>query len=164
MSPQTMPSETEIRANRRRGRCRASREDARLRERHPAARAHPRRHRARPGRAPTCSTWSSASGRPRSGSTATKTRLAPARARNRSSTACRSAETVRIVRAFSYFSHLANIAEDHNNIRQMRARSSAADRRARAQLALTLSHARAAGISRGRSAPLLRRTRWSARC
>src|ERR1700740_2890718 len=32
-------------------------------------------------------------------------------------------ETVRIVRAFSYFSHLANIAEDQNNIRQMRARS-----------------------------------------
>ena len=31
-------------------------------------------------------------------------------------------ETVRIVRAFSYFSHLANIAEDQNNIRQMRAR------------------------------------------
>ena len=32
-------------------------------------------------------------------------------------------QTVRIVRAFSYFSHLANIAEDQNNIRQMRARS-----------------------------------------
>src|SRR6202165_1881464 len=35
-------------------------------------------------------------------------------------------QTVRIVRAFSYFSHLANIAEDQNNIRQMRARSAAA--------------------------------------
>src|SRR6201994_4248749 len=32
-------------------------------------------------------------------------------------------QTVRIVRAFSYFSHLANIAEDQNNIRQMRART-----------------------------------------
>ena len=31
-------------------------------------------------------------------------------------------DTVRIVRAFSYFSHLANIAEDQNNIRQMRGR------------------------------------------
>src|SRR6201985_2479099 len=31
-------------------------------------------------------------------------------------------QTVRIVRAFSYFSHLANIAEDQNNIRQMRTR------------------------------------------
>src|SRR6201990_3249476 len=34
-------------------------------------------------------------------------------------------ERVRIVRAFSYFSHLANIAEDHNNIRQMRSRNAA---------------------------------------
>ncbi len=32
-------------------------------------------------------------------------------------------KTLRIVRAFSYFSHLANIAEDQNNIRQMRART-----------------------------------------
>src|SRR5213080_1763058 len=29
-------------------------------------------------------------------------------------------QNLRIVRAFSYFSHLANIAEDQNNIRQMR--------------------------------------------
>ena len=35
------------------------------------------------------------------------------------------ADTVRIVRAFSYFSHLANIAEDQNNIRQMRGRGPA---------------------------------------
>jgi phosphoenolpyruvate carboxylase len=55
------------------------------------------------------------------------------------------AETVRIVRAFSYFSHLANIAEDQNNIRQMRAQNSAG---ARAEpLARTLAHAREAGIS-----------------
>jgi phosphoenolpyruvate carboxylase len=55
------------------------------------------------------------------------------------------AETVRIVRAFSYFSHLANIAEDQNNIRQMRAQNSAG---ARADtLARTLAHAREAGIS-----------------
>ena len=32
-------------------------------------------------------------------------------------------QTLRIVRAFSYFSHLANIAEDQNNIRQMRAKT-----------------------------------------
>src|SRR5947208_12414244 len=32
-------------------------------------------------------------------------------------------QTLRIVRAFSYFSHLANIAEDQNNIRQMRSRT-----------------------------------------
>src|SRR6266478_4761935 len=56
-------------------------------------------------------------------------------------------ETVRIVRAFSYFSHLANIAEDQNNIRQMRACSSAGGSSRPGTLALTLSHARAAGFS-----------------
>ncbi|HEU0083314.1 MAG TPA: phosphoenolpyruvate carboxylase, partial [Bradyrhizobium sp.] len=50
------------------------------------------------------------------------------------------AETVRIVRAFSYFSHLANIAEDQNNIRQMRG-APRGD-----VLARTLAHAREAGI------------------
>jgi phosphoenolpyruvate carboxylase len=54
------------------------------------------------------------------------------------------AETVRIVRAYSYFSHLANIAEDHNNIRQMRAQNGAGSVGA---LARTLAHAREAGIS-----------------
>ncbi|RXT49873.1 phosphoenolpyruvate carboxylase [Bradyrhizobium betae] len=54
-------------------------------------------------------------------------------------------ETVRIVRAFSYFSHLANIAEDQNNIRQMRARS-AAKGGGSGVLAETLAHAKAAGI------------------
>jgi phosphoenolpyruvate carboxylase len=56
-------------------------------------------------------------------------------------------ETVRIVRAFSYFSHLANIAEDQNNIRQMRARSAAGTTPRPGMLTLTLSHARAAGFS-----------------
>jgi phosphoenolpyruvate carboxylase len=56
-------------------------------------------------------------------------------------------QTVRIVRAFSYFSHLANIAEDQNNIRQMRARSTADGAPRSGTLALTLSHARAAGFS-----------------
>src|SRR5260370_8233648 len=56
-------------------------------------------------------------------------------------------ETVRIVRAFSYFSHLANIAEDQNNIRQMRARSAAGGLSCPGTLSSTLSHARAAGFS-----------------
>jgi phosphoenolpyruvate carboxylase len=56
-------------------------------------------------------------------------------------------QTVRIVRAFSYFSHLANIAEDQNNIRQMRARSTASGSPRSGTLALTLSHARSAGFS-----------------
>ena len=56
-------------------------------------------------------------------------------------------ETVRIVRAFSYFSHLANIAEDQNNIRQMRARIASRGAARPGTLAETLSHARAAGFS-----------------
>src|SRR3954467_10735689 len=56
-------------------------------------------------------------------------------------------ETVRIVRAFAYFSHLANIAEDQNNIRQMRRHSDAGGSSRPGALALTLSHARAAGFS-----------------
>src|SRR5450432_2236448 len=56
-------------------------------------------------------------------------------------------QTVRIVRAFSYFSHLANIAEDQNHIRQMRARSTAAGSPRSGTLALALSHARSAGFS-----------------
>src|SRR6476661_2258554 len=38
-------------------------------------------------------------------------------------------QTVRIVRAFSYFSHLANIAENQNNIRQLPAELGRAVRR-----------------------------------
>jgi phosphoenolpyruvate carboxylase len=55
-------------------------------------------------------------------------------------------QTLRIVRAFSYFSHLANIAEDQNNIRQMRARTSANGAPRANMLAQTLAHARDAGI------------------
>ncbi|WKA30795.1 phosphoenolpyruvate carboxylase [Bradyrhizobium roseum] len=62
------------------------------------------------------------------------------------------ADTVRIVRAFSYFSHLANIAEDQNNIRQMRGWGVGGGPRTGA-LAQTLSHAKAAGFS---AADLLR--------
>ena len=64
-------------------------------------------------------------------------------------------QTVRIVRAFSYFSHLANIAEDQNNIRQMRTRSTAGGTPRPGTLPLTLAHARAAGFSRGRPAQIL---------
>jgi phosphoenolpyruvate carboxylase len=55
-------------------------------------------------------------------------------------------QTLRIVRAFSYFSHLANIAEDQNNIRRMRAGSKAGKAPRPGTLALTLLHARTAGI------------------
>src|ERR1700761_4531234 len=56
-------------------------------------------------------------------------------------------EPVRIVRAFSYFSHLANIAEDQNNIRQMRARTAPGGRPNASALAQTLAHARDAGLT-----------------
>jgi phosphoenolpyruvate carboxylase len=55
-------------------------------------------------------------------------------------------ETVRIVRAFSYFSHLANIAEDQNTIRQMRARGAASSAPRAGALADTLAMAQAAGV------------------
>ncbi|WP_322516334.1 phosphoenolpyruvate carboxylase [Rhodopseudomonas palustris] len=55
-------------------------------------------------------------------------------------------DTVKIVRAFSYFSHLANIAEDQNNIRQMRAGSTAGSAPRAGMLAKTLAHAREEGI------------------
>ena len=54
-------------------------------------------------------------------------------------------DTVRIVRAFSYFSHLANIAEDQNNIRQMRGRGAGGPRPN--ALTQTLAHAKTAGFS-----------------
>ncbi|WP_298253338.1 phosphoenolpyruvate carboxylase, partial [Bradyrhizobium sp.] len=56
-------------------------------------------------------------------------------------------QTVRIVRAFSYFSHLANIAEDQNSIRRMRASSKAGEAPRPETLARTLLHAQAAGLT-----------------
>src|SRR5215475_3487695 len=56
-------------------------------------------------------------------------------------------DTVRIVRAFSYFSHLANIAEDQNTIRQMRAHHPAQGAPRVDALAETLGTARGAGIA-----------------
>ena len=56
-------------------------------------------------------------------------------------------ETLRIVRAFSYFSHLANIAEDQNTIRQMRTRSAAKGAPRAGVLADTLALAFAAGAT-----------------
>src|ERR1700758_5141256 len=56
-------------------------------------------------------------------------------------------QTLRIVRAFSYFSHLANIAEDQNNIRRMRQSSRAGEAPRPRTRALALMHARTAGIS-----------------
>ncbi|WP_164094108.1 phosphoenolpyruvate carboxylase, partial [Stenotrophomonas maltophilia] len=56
------------------------------------------------------------------------------------------ADTVRIVRAFSYFSHLANIAEDQNNIRQRRAQDMAGTASRPGTLTRALMRAQDAGI------------------
>src|SRR5579871_5059346 len=56
-------------------------------------------------------------------------------------------DTVRIVRAFSYFSHLANIAEDQNTIRQMRAKNGAKGAPRAGVLGETLAHAQGMGLS-----------------
>ena len=74
------------------------------------------------------------------------------------------AETVRIVRAFSYFSHLANIAEDQHHIRRMRGARSPADAARRARWPQALAHAREAGIGGAELRAFLQRTPWSARC
>ena len=65
-------------------------EDTRLRDRHPAARVASSAIPCATRRAPTCSTWSSASGQTSIRFHRDEDRLAAARARNRSSTACRS--------------------------------------------------------------------------
>jgi phosphoenolpyruvate carboxylase len=56
-------------------------------------------------------------------------------------------ETVMIVRAFSYFSHLANIAEDQNNIRQNRAQDLAGAKPRADTLKDSIRLAREAGIT-----------------
>lgn len=56
------------------------------------------------------------------------------------------ADTVRIVRAFSYFSHLANIAEDQNNIRQRRAQDMAGTAARPGTLTRALARAQEADI------------------
>ena len=56
------------------------------------------------------------------------------------------AETVQIVRAFTYFSHLANIAEDQHHIRRTRAHALAGSPERAGTLAFAIDRARAAGI------------------
>ena len=56
-------------------------------------------------------------------------------------------ETVHIGRAFAYFSHLANIAEDQNTIRQMRTRSAAKGAPRAGALADAVALAQSAGLT-----------------
>ena len=56
--------------------------------------------------------------------------------------------TITVIRAFSFFSHLANIAEDQHHIRRTRAHAFAASTPREGTLAYALAEARAAGVSR----------------
>src|SRR5689334_6149317 len=57
-------------------------------------------------------------------------------------------QSIQIIRAFSYFSHLANIAEDQHHIRRTRAHALAASIPREGSMAHALARARGAAISR----------------
>ncbi|GAA0589036.1 phosphoenolpyruvate carboxylase [Caenispirillum bisanense] len=57
------------------------------------------------------------------------------------------ADTIRIVRAYSYFSHFANIAEDQHHIRRNRAHAIAGSAPREGTVAHALARARAAGLT-----------------
>src|SRR5262245_23033768 len=59
-------------------------------------------------------------------------------------------ESIQIIRAFSYFSQLANIAEDQHHIRRTRAHALAASAPREGTMAHALARAREAAISRSR--------------
>ena len=58
------------------------------------------------------------------------------------------AQATKIIRAFSYFSHLANIAEDQHRIRRSRAHARAGSPPRPSTMAFALARAQAAGLSR----------------
>src|SRR5438270_392300 len=58
--------------------------------------------------------------------------------------------TVKVVRAFSYFSHLANIAEDQHHMRLVRAAAQRGEDEVEGTIANVLARAKARGITRSR--------------
>ena len=107
-------------------------------------------------RAKKPSNSSSASVRPRSASTAT-TRAGARRELAAILDSLDNDQTLAIVRAFSYFSHLANIAEDQHHIRRNRAHVVKRSAPRPGSLAYAFQRAREAGIDAEDPARLLRR-------
>src|SRR5258708_332261 len=58
--------------------------------------------------------------------------------------------TIEVVRAFSYFSHLANIAEDQHQLRLVRAQTEGGSAAQRGSLPNALARIRDAGVSRAK--------------
>jgi phosphoenolpyruvate carboxylase len=65
-------------------------------------------------------------------------------------------ETNSVVRAFSYFSHLANIAEDQHHVRRRRAHQLAGSKAQPASVAYALARLQDAGVDREQAAAFLR--------
>jgi phosphoenolpyruvate carboxylase len=65
-------------------------------------------------------------------------------------------ETNSVVRAFSYFSHLANIAEDQHHVRRRRAHQLAGSKAQPASVAYALTRLQDAGVDREQAAAFLR--------
>ena len=59
-------------------------------------------------------------------------------------------QAIHVIRAYSFFSHLANIAEDQHHIRRTRAHAFAASAPREGTMAHALARATEAGVSRGR--------------
>ena len=59
-------------------------------------------------------------------------------------------QAIHVIRAYSFFSHLANIAEDQHHIRRTRAHALAASTPREGTMAHALARAKQAGISRSR--------------
>ena len=65
-------------------------------------------------------------------------------------------QAIHVIRAYSFFSHLANIAEDQHHIRRTRAHALAASAPREGTMAHALARTKQAGISRSRLAAFLR--------
>jgi len=72
-------------------------------------------------------------------------------------------QTIVVVRAFSYFSHLANLAEDQHHIRRSRSHLVAGSAPREGSMAYSLARVFEAGLAR-RNCRLFLRAPWCRRC